>query len=237
MTPNLVIIRHGQSQFNLENRFAGWIDTDLTVEGEAQADRAGKLLRQHGFAPDIIFVSPFIRTRRTAKILFGHDDFKIDARLAERFYGDLSGKNKEETLKLVGDDMFLKIRRGYETQPPAIAADNKEMATVTEVFNKLIKGTFTDTLPPTESLKDVETRVIPFYNEHLAPALKAGKKVMIVAHGNSLRALIKIVKKIPAEQIAGVELETAQPAGFVIDKDLNVKSDSVGKNFAEWIAA
>lgn len=235
MTPNLVIIRHGQSQFNLQNRFAGWIDTDLTQEGEAQAKRAGELLKKHGFTPDIIFVSPFIRTKRTAKIIFGHDNYEIHARLAERFYGDLSGKNKEESLKQLGDEMFLKIRRGYETQPPAIAKDNKELATVTEVFNKLIKGTFTDTLPSTESLKDVEARVLPFYNEFLAPALKAGKKVMIVAHGNSLRALIKIVKKVPAEQIASVELETAQPAGFVIDKDLNVKSDSVGKNFAEWV--
>ena len=234
MEPNLVIIRHGQSQFNLQNRFAGWIDTDLTTEGENQAARAGELLKKQGFIPDVIFVSPFTRTKRTAKILFGHENFVIDARLAERFYGDLSGKNKEETLKLVGDDMFLKIRRGYETQPPAIAQDNKELATVTEVFNKLIKGTFTDTLPPTESLKDVETRVIPFYNEHLAPALKAGKKVMIVAHGNSLRALIKIIKQVPADAIATVELETAQPAGFVVDKDLKVKSDSVGKNFAEW---
>ena len=235
MIPNLVIIRHGQSQFNLENRFAGWIDTDLTKEGEKQAERAGTLLKEHGFTPDIIFVSPFTRTKRTAKILFGHDNYAIDARLAERFYGDLSGKNKEEALKILGDEMFQKIRRGYETQPPAIAQDNSELATVTDVFNKLIKGTFTETLPPTESLKDVETRVIPFYNEHLAPALKAGKKVMIVAHGNSLRALIKIIKKVPAESIAGIELETAQPAGFVVSKDLSVISDSVGKNFAQWI--
>jgi 2,3-bisphosphoglycerate-dependent phosphoglycerate mutase len=236
MKPNLVMIRHGQSVFNSENRFAGWVDTDLTSEGERQAKVAGETLSKSGFVPDIIYISPFTRTKRTAQIIFGHNDFIEDARLVERFYGDLSGKNKEETLKQVGDDMFLQIRRGYETQPPAIQPDNREIKNVTDVFNRFIKGSFTEVLPPTESLKDVEARVRPFVDAVLIPALKSGKKVMIVAHGNSLRALIKIIKQVDAAGIAKVELETAQPAGFVVDisgSNVKVLSDSLGKHFAE----
>ncbi len=233
MQPNLVIIRHGQSKFNLENRFAGWIDTDLTEEGERQAKAAAETITKSGFKPDVIFISPFTRAKRTAQFLFPGAELKEDARLVERFYGGLSGKNKEETLKTIGDEMFQKIRRGYEDAPPVITKDNAEHASIMEAFNKWIKGTFTHELPATESLKNVETRVLPFYETVLKPLLKEGKKVLIVAHGNSLRALIKIVKNIPPEQIAHVELETAQPAGFVIDKDLKVTSDSVGKSFAE----
>ena len=235
MKPNLVMIRHGQSKFNLENRFAGWVDTDLTNEGVYQAEIAGSLVKNSGFTPDIIFISPLTRTKRTAQIMFGADaKFNEDARLVERFYGGLSGKNKAECLAEIGDEMFLKIRRGYDTQPPAITPDNKEIAAVTDVFNRLIKGTFTNEIPPTESLKDVETRVIPFSQELLEPALKSGKRVMIVAHGNSLRALIKIIKKLSPEEIAKVELETAQPTGFVVDSNsLNVTSDSLGKHFGD----
>ena len=230
------MIRHGQSVFNSQNRFAGWVDTDLTTEGERQAKAAGEIITKTGFTPDVIYISPLTRTKRTAQIMFGHNNFSEDPRLVERFYGDLSGKNKEETLKQVGDDMFLQIRRGYETSPPAIQADNKELAAVNDTFNRLLKGTFTNVLPPTESLKDVETRVKPFYDSVLTPALKSGKKVMIVAHGNSLRALIKIIKDIDAAGIAKVELETAQPAGFVVDTsgtNLKVLSDSLGKHFAD----
>lgn len=233
MKPNLVMIRHGQSKFNLENRFAGWVDTDLTEEGERQAKAAGDTIRNAGFVPDVIYISPFTRTKRTAQILFPGEKLIEDARLVERFYGGLSGKNKQETLAEIGDEMFQKIRRGYETQPPVITPDNKEIATVTEAFERLIRGTFTNELPATESLKDVETRVKPFYEQVLKKDLKDGKKVMIVAHGNSLRALIKIVKNIPAEEIAHVELETAQPAGFVVNEELKVQSDSLGKRFHE----
>jgi len=237
MNANLVIIRHGQSQFNLENRFAGWIDTNLTAEGENQAKKAAEVLQAANFVPDIIFVSPLTRTLRTAKFIYPNAEHIIDARLVERFYGDMSGKNKEQTLKEIGDDMFQKIRRGYETQPAPIQPNNSELANITECFERTIKGTFTNEIPATESLKDVEQRVIPFVEEKLKPALAAGKKVFICAHGNSLRALIKIIKNIPAEAIAKVELETAQPAGFVIETtsgNLNVTSDSVGKHFTDW---
>ncbi len=231
MNPNLVMIRHGQSKFNLENRFAGWVDTDLTEEGERQAKAARETIEKSGFSPDVIFVSPFTRTRRTAEFLFPDRELTIDARLVERFYGDLSGKDKQETLAEIGDGMFQKIRRGYDIQPPVIKPDNKELANVTEAFNRLIKGSFTNEIPPTESLKDVETRVKPFADEVLFPELKSGKKVIIVAHGNSLRALIKIVKQVPPEGIASVELETAQPTGFVVDENLKVTADSLGRHF------
>lgn len=233
MQPNLVIIRHGQSQFNLENRFAGWIDTDLTLEGERQAKAAAETLAKAKFKPDVIYVSPFTRAKRTAQFLYPGNDLKIEARVAERFYGGLSGKNKEETLKEIGDEMFLKIRRGYDTAPPNFDKNNREYKTVIDTFEKLIKGTFTNELPVTESLKDVEARVKPWFETTLKSDLKSGKKVLVVAHGNSLRALIKLLKNISPEEIAHVELETAQPAGFVIDENLKVKADSVGKPFAE----
>jgi len=233
MQPNLVIIRHGQSKFNLENRFAGWIDTDLTEEGERQAKAAAVSIAESGFKPDVIFVSPFTRAKRTAGFLFPGHELKEDARLVERFYGGLSGKNKEQTLKEIGDDMFQKIRRGYDTAPPPITKDNVEHHSIMEAFNKWIKGTFTHELPATESLQNVEARVKPFYTDVLVPLLKQGKKVLIVAHGNSLRALIKLLKNVPPEDIAHVELETAQPAGFVIDKDAKVTIDSVGKKFGD----
>jgi len=233
MQPNLVIIRHGQSKFNLEDRFAGWIDTDLTEEGERQAKAAAETITKSGFNPDVIFTSPFTRAKRTAQFLFPGRELKEDARLVERFYGGLSGKNKEDTLKEIGDDMFLKIRRGYDTAPPPITKDNREHASIMEAFNKWIKGTFTHELPETESLQHVEARVKPFYETVLKPLLREGKKVLIVAHGNSLRALIKLLKDIPPEAIAHVELETAQPAGFVVDKNVKVTLDSVGKPFAE----
>ena len=197
MSPNLVIIRHGQSKFNLENRFAGWIDTDLTEEGVRQAKAAAEIINESGFVPDVVFISPFTRTKRTAQILAPKHELKEDARLVERFYGGLSGKNKEETLKEIGDEMFQKIRRGYEDAPPPITVDHPELGSTTAAFNKYIKGTFTNELPATESLQHVETRVKPFFDEVLTPLLKQGKNVLIVAHGNSLRALIKLVKNIP----------------------------------------
>ena len=228
------MIRHGQSQFNLENRFAGWVDTDLTQSGIAQAAAAGEALKKVGFVPDVVYVSPLTRTMRTAKIMFGDNaSFVVDARLVERFYGDLSGKNKTQCLAEIGDEMFQKIRRGYETQPPAIKPDNNQIPAVNDVFNRLIKGTFTNEVPPTESLKDVETRVKPFFESALLPQLEQGKKVMIVAHGNSLRALIKLIKNIGPDQIAKVELETAQPTGFVVAGG-KVTADSLGQHLLDW---
>lgn len=233
MQPNLVLIRHGQSKFNLENRFAGWIDTDLTPEGERQAKAAAETITKSGFKPDVVYISPFTRAKRTAQFLVPGQQLNEDPRLVERFYGGLSGKNKEDTLKEIGHDMFQKIRRGYETAPPAITKDNSEHASIMEAFNKWIKGTFTHELPETESLKNVEARVKPFYDDVLKPALKAGKKILIVAHGNSLRALIKLLKDVPPEGIANVELETAQPTGFVVDAYGKVTQDSLGKHYAD----
>ena len=233
MQPNLVIIRHGQSKFNLEKRFAGWIDTALTAEGKRQAENAREELTQAEFNPDIIFTSPFTRAKHTAQILFPGRQLIEEARLVERFYGGLSGKNKEETLAEIGHEMFQKIRRGYETAPPPITTDNREHRNIMEVFNKWIKGSFTQELPATESLQQVEVRLKPFFTKTLIPLLKEGKKVLVVAHGNSLRALVKLLKNISPGEIAEVELETAQPVGFVIDKDLKVAADSLGEQFSE----
>ena len=235
MQPNLVLIRHGQSIYNNENRFAGWVDTTLTDTGRKQAADAAALLKEVGFKPDMVLISPLTRTIQTAdemlKIMgIPADRITKDARLVERSYGGLTGKNKAEALAELGEEKFKEIRRGYATKPPAMDAVHPMHGDVLKSFNSLMKGTFADTMPATESLQEVEARVLPFYNEILKPALLAGKTALVVAHGNSLRALIKIIKEIPADQINAVELETAQPTGFTLEQKagtLKVTADSL----------
>lgn len=240
MKPNLVLIRHGQSEYNLANRFAGWVDTPLTPEGNRQAIAAGDQLKKISFLPGEIWVSPLIRARNTAshilKTLGVADSIvKIDARLVERSYGALSGKNKAETLQELGEIEFKRIRRGYAVQPPALTKDHPLFGEVEKSFNQHMKGSFADALPMTESLKDVVARVTPFIENQIKRAIGKGTTMLIVAHGNSLRAIIKQIKKIDDEGINSVELETAQPTGFAVSlkgSDLIVTEDSLGKHLA-----
>ena len=240
MRPNLVLIRHGQSEYNLQNRFAGWIDTPLTAEGINQALAAGDLLKSIGFMPAEVWASPLDRARKTAghilsKLGIPESIVQIDARLVERSYGGLSGKNKTETLTELGEVEFKRIRRGYAVQPPALTQNHPLYNEVEQSFNQHMKGSFADSLPMTESLKDVVGRVTPFIEKQITAAIAKGRTMLVVAHGNSLRAIIKQIKNIDDEGINNVELETAAPTGFVVKLEagkLIVTEDSVGKKLS-----
>lgn len=240
MRPNLILIRHGQSEYNLQNRFAGWIDTPLTAEGINQALAAGDLLKSIGFMPAEVWASPLDRARKTAghilsKLGVAESIIQIDARLVERSYGGLSGKNKAETLTELGEVEFKRIRRGYAVQPPALTKNHPLYTQVEQSFNQHMKGSFADTLPMTESLKDVVGRVTPFIEKQITAAIAKGRTMLVVAHGNSLRAIIKQIKNIDDEGINNVELETAAPTGFVVKLEGNklvVTEDSVGKKLS-----
>lgn len=237
MKPNLILIRHGQSEYNLQNRFAGWIDTPLTQEGDRQALAAGDVMKKIGFVPSEVWASPLLRARKTAghilsRLGIPESIIKIDPRLVERSYGGLSGKNKAETFAELGEVEFKRIRRGYAVQPPALTKEHPLFGDVEQSFCQHMKGSFADNLPMTESLKDVVSRVTPFIEKNIKSAISKGKTMLIVAHGNSLRAIIKQIKGIDDEGINLVELETAQPTGFVVEmrgNDLHVVEDSLGK--------
>jgi len=194
--PDLVIVRHGQSQWNLENRFTGWIDIDLSEKGIEEARNAGDKLKGYKF--DIAFTSALIRAQKTLDIILeiiGQKDIPIikDKALNERMYGDLQGLNKDETRKKFGDEQVKLWRRSYDVAPP--------------------NG---------ESLKDTAERVIPFYEQKIVPELKAGKNVLISAHGNSLRALVMHLENLSKEQIIETEIPTGIPKVYKLDDSLKI---------------
>lgn len=194
--PDLVIVRHGQSQWNLENRFTGWIDIDLSEKGIEEARMAGEKLKNYKF--DIAFTSALIRAQRTLDIILeviGQTNIPVikDKALNERMYGDLQGLNKDETRKKFGDEQVRLWRRSYDIAPP--------------------NG---------ESLKDTATRVIPFYVEKIVPELKTGKNVLISAHGNSLRALVMHLENLSKEQILETEIPTGIPKVYKLDNSLKI---------------
>lgn len=194
--PKLVIVRHGQSQWNKENRFTGWIDIDLSPAGEEEAMKAAEKLKDYKF--DISFTSDLIRAQRTLDIILdktGQKDIPVkkDKALNERMYGDLQGMNKDECRQKFGPEQVKIWRRSYDTPPP--------------------NG---------ESLKDTSDRVMPYYHKEIEPQLKAGKNVLISAHGNSLRALIMYLEKLSREEILETEIPTGSPKEYVLDSDLNV---------------
>lgn len=193
---NLVIVRHGQSQWNLENRFTGWVDIDLSPLGEEEAHEAGKKLKGYKF--DKAFTSALIRAQKTLEIILS--EMKVnnlpiekDKALNERMYGDLQGLNKDETRKEFGDEQVRLWRRSYDVAPP--------------------NG---------ESLKDTAARVLPYYEEKIKPELKSGKNILIVAHGNSLRALVMFLEKLSKEEIVNTEIPTGIPKLYVLDNELNI---------------
>jgi 2,3-bisphosphoglycerate-dependent phosphoglycerate mutase len=194
--PKLVIVRHGQSQWNLENRFTGWIDIDLSSEGEAEAKKAGDKLKNFKF--DEAFTSDLKRAQRTLDIILdeiGEQDIPVekDVALNERMYGDLQGLNKDECRKKFGDEQVRQWRRSYDTRPP--------------------NG---------ESLKDTADRVLPYYHSKIEPELKKGKNILISAHGNSLRALIMYLEKLSKDEILKTEIPTGLPKEYIFDDNLNV---------------
>ncbi|MDO8694142.1 MAG: 2,3-diphosphoglycerate-dependent phosphoglycerate mutase [Sheuella sp.] len=217
----LVLMRHGESQWNLENRFTGWTDVDLTELGRDQARRAGELLKEKGFTFDLAYTSVLTRAIRTLWIaLDAMDTMYVPVqnhwRLNERHYGALQGLNKAETAAQYGDEQVLIWRRAYAIAPNPIDLDDPRHPR----FDARYADLTPEQLPATECLKDTVTRVLPYWNESIAPAIKAGKKVLVAAHGNSLRALIKHLDNVSDDDIVHLNIPTGQPLVYELDENL-----------------
>jgi len=217
--PKLILLRHGQSQWNLEDRFTGWVDVDLTAEGEAQATKGGELIKAAGLSIDRAFTSVLTRAIRTLWLALTSAGQVFvpqttDWRLNERHYGGLTGLNKTETAAKHGDEQVKVWRRSYDIPPPPLAAGGEfDFAS-----DRRYAGV---TLPDTESLKTTLDRVRPYWDAEIAPHLKAGETVLVAAHGNSLRAIVKLLYGLSDEGIIGVEIPTGNP--LLIDLDANLK--------------
>jgi len=214
----LVLLRHGQSQWNLENRFTGWVDVDLTAEGEAQAKRGGELLKAAGVHFDSAYSSVLTRANRTGDIALaeaGQGDLEMvkDWRLNERHYGGLTGLNKAETAEKHGEEQVTIWRRSYDIPPPPLAAGGEWDFTADDRYAG-------QPIPDTESLKTTLDRVQPYWDTEIAPKLKAGETVLVAAHGNSLRAIVKLLFAVPDDQIVHVEIPTGNPLLIELDEDL-----------------
>ena len=217
----LVLLRHGESQWNLENRFTGWTNVDLTEKGEAEARESGKLLKEEGFQFDVAHTSLLMRANRTMEICLeemGENDIliKYNWRLNERHYGALQGLNKAETAKKYGDEQVLIWRRSYSTPPPQLDADDEQHPRFDERYSDLDPND----LPASECLKDTVDRFLPYWHESIKPDIESGKRVFIVAHGNSLRALVKYLDTVSDEDIVGLNIPTGVPLVYELDESL-----------------
>ena len=217
----IVLIRHGESTWNLDNRFTGWTDVDLTPTGVQQAKQAGQLLKSEGYDFDLAYTSVLKRATRT----LWHTLDEMDRtwlpvvhswRLNERHYGALQGLNKAETAKKYGDAQVLVWRRSYDTPPPALAPDDARCERNDRRYARLRA----EEVPLTECLKDTVERVLPFWNEAMAPAIRAGKRVVVAAHGNSIRALVKYLDNIADADIVGLNIPNGIPLVYELDGDL-----------------
>ena len=217
----LVLLRHGESTWNLENRFTGWVDVPLTDTGVAQAQQAGALLKEGGFEFDVAYTSVL---RRAAWTLW-HTLDKMDRtwlpvvnhwRLNERHYGALEGLNKAETARKYGDAQVLAWRRSYDTPPPAMAEDDPRSERADPRYAKLQAGQ----VPLTECLKDTVARVLPYWNETLAPAIAGGRRLLVVAHGNSMRALVKHLDGVSDDDIVALNIPNGIPLVYELDDAL-----------------
>jgi 2,3-bisphosphoglycerate-dependent phosphoglycerate mutase len=220
-TYKLVLLRHGESQWNLENRFTGWTDVDLTEKGRQEAEAAGKLLAREGYAFDIAYTSMLRRAIRTLWIaLDAMDRMWIPVvhswRLNERHYGALQGLDKAETAARFGDQQVLVWRRAYGIAPDPLAADDPRSAAHDPRYAHLKP----EEIPATECLRDTVARVVPFWNDSIAPAIRRGRRVVVAAHGNSLRALVKHLDHVSDDDIVGLNIPTGQPLVYELDQDL-----------------
>jgi 2,3-bisphosphoglycerate-dependent phosphoglycerate mutase len=217
----LVLIRHGESTWNLENRFTGWTDVDLTATGIDQAKQAGRLLKAEGYDFDVAYTSVLKRATRT----LWHTLDELDRtwlpvvhswRLNERHYGALQGLNKAETAKKYGDEQVLVWRRSYNTPPPPLEPNDPRCERSDVRYAKLAP----EQVPLTECLKDTVTRVLPFWNESMAPAIRAGRRLVVAAHGNSIRALVKYLDGISDDDIVGLNIPNGIPLVYELDDEL-----------------
>ena len=214
----LILLRHGQSQWNKSNQFTGWVDVDLTEQGIAEAIRGGEMLKEAGILPEVVYTSLLRRAIRTANIALNAADrhwipVVRDWRLNERHYGALQRLNKAETKDKYGDEQFMAWRRSYDTPPPELADDSEYSQSDDVRYSHL------DTVPRTECLLDVVKRFIPYYQEEIEPRVKRGETVLVAAHGNSLRALVKHLDNISDEDIAALNIPTGIPLVYELDAE------------------
>jgi len=219
--PTLVLLRHGQSQWNLENRFTGWWDVDLSDQGISEARAAGQLLKEKGFEFDRCFTSVQTRAIRTLHLVL-HEMQSLwlpvakDWHLNERHYGGLTGLNKQEMIEKVGADQVKVWRRSFDVPPPPLDDDSPYRLADDRRYRGI-------SIPATESLKDTIARVIPYFDAEIAPALRRSERIMVSAHGNSLRALEKHLSKIADSDIVSLEIPTGQPIVYDLNDDLTVR--------------
>ncbi|MER5671363.1 MULTISPECIES: phosphoglyceromutase [Pseudonocardia] len=231
--PTLVLLRHGQSDWNAKNLFTGWVDVPLSSQGEAEARRGGELLAEAGVAPDVVHTSLLRRAISTANIALDAADrhwipVKRDWRLNERHYGALQGKDKKQTLEQYGEEQFMLWRRSYDTPPPAIEKGSE--------FSQDADPRYAGVdAPLTECLADVVDRFLPYWTEAVVPDLREGKVVLLAAHGNSLRALVKYLDGISDADIAGLNIPTGIPLVYDLDDDL--KPTNPGGRYLDPAAA
>lgn len=239
MSHKLVLLRHGQSEWNLSNLFTGWTDVGLTEEGEEEAREAGRLMAEAGLKPDIMFTSVLSRATDTADIALeeaGWADIptKRSWRLNERHYGDLQGLNKKETAEKFGDEQVLIWRRSYDTPPPALQPDDERHPSHDPLYADIDPSE----IPATEALSNVVDRMLPYWFEEIVPELEAGKTVLIVAHGNSIRALVKHLDDVSEEDIVGLNIPTGIPLVYELDDDMTpISSGYLGDQEAAQAAA
>ena len=217
----LVLVRHGQSTWNKTHRFTGWTDVDLTDQGREEAKKAGEVLKAEGFTFDLAHTSVLKRAIRTLDIVLDEMDMmwlpvRKSWRLNERHYGDLQGLNKKEMAEKVGEEQVHIWRRSYDVPPPKLAEDDER-----NVRNDPQYANFDgDEFPLSECLKDTVDRFLPYWKDVIAPKIKEGKKLIIAAHGNSLRALVKYLDDIPDEEIVKLNIPTGVPLVYELDEDL-----------------
>ena len=226
----VVLLRHGQSQWNLENRFTGWHDVDLTEQGQAEARSAGKVLKENGFVFDMAYSSVLKRAIRTLWLALEELDqvwlpVRRDWRLNERHYGALQGLNKAETAEKHGEDQVLIWRRSYDVPPPPMEKSDEGYAGNDIRYADMDEAD----IPLTECLKDTVDRFLPYWHETIAPEIKAGKRIIIAAHGNSLRALVKYLDDLSEEEVLKLNIPTGMPLVYELDADLKpIKSYYLG---------
>ncbi len=217
----IVLLRHGESTWNKENRFTGWTDVGLTEKGQSEAVAAGRLLKNEGYSFDLAYTSVLKRAIKTLWIALEEMDrmwipIRHSWRLNERHYGALQGLNKAETAAKFGEQQVQTWRRAYDTPPPPLEGDDPRL----ERDNPRYAGLAPDEFPRTECLKDTVARFLPYWHETIAPTVKSGKKVIVAAHGNSLRALIKYLDNVSDADIVGLNIPTGQPLVYELDHDL-----------------
>ncbi|MBF4769245.1 phosphoglyceromutase [Nocardioides agariphilus] len=220
MTYELILLRHGESEWNAKNLFTGWVDVDLNDKGRGEAVNGGRLLADAGLLPDVVHTSLLRRAITTANLALDACDrhwipVRRSWRLNERHYGGLQGKDKKQTLAEYGEEQFMLWRRSYDVPPPPIDDDNEW----SQVGDPRYAG-LGDEMPRTECLEDVIARMLPYWDSDIVADLKAGQRVLVAAHGNSLRAVVKHLDSISDDDIAGLNIPTGMPLVYRLDDDL-----------------